>query len=149
MGSEDPALSFREWRLPLPALLFPSDVNSTFFQLKPALKTEYPGSPEFSGKSSQPGTRTHDYLLQQPQLTFCSEESDSPCQRYYSRLMVFPLSLNSNPHPNPSVQGLQSFRKKHLSLGLRPTTSFSCGPNKQIDKSALTTLFGCLGPHEK
>ena len=35
----------------MPALLFASNVNSAFFQLKPTLKPERPGSPEFSGKT--------------------------------------------------------------------------------------------------
>ena len=34
----------------MPALLFPPNVNSAFFQLKPTLKPECPGSPEFFGK---------------------------------------------------------------------------------------------------
>ena len=60
---------------------------------------------------------------------FRSEKMDSPCQRYYSCLKLISLCFNSNPHSNQSVQGFQNFWKNHLSLGLEPTTIFSCGPN--------------------
>ena len=54
-------------------------------------------------------------------------EGRTPCQCYYSRLMLIPLSFNSNPHSNQSAQGIHSFLKNHLCLGLEPTTNFSGG----------------------
>ena len=112
MGSKYPSLLLRGERLPLLAKLFASNVNSTSFQLKPTLKPENPGSPEFFGKTISALTSLIGYFCRYtskswgPKIRqFRSEESDSPCQRYYSRLMLFPLSFNSNPHSNQSVIG--------------------------------------------
>ena len=60
---------------------------------------------------------------------FRSEESNSPCQRYYSRLMLIQFS-STQTHTQTRVSRVSRvFRKSHLSLGLEPTTTFPCGPN--------------------
>ena len=63
---------------------------------------------------------------------FNFEEGDSPRQRYYPRLILIPLSFNSNPYSNESVHDLQGFPEKP---GLKPTSSFSCGPNEPISSN--------------
>ena len=55
---------------------------------------------------------------------------------------VIPLPSNSNPHSNQSVQGLQSFPEKTLSLGLERTTYFKSGRKQPI--RALTSLISYI-----